>query len=382
MKKKLLVGECSLRAALRWLSLFLLLLWTSSAVIAGVQSDEADDAQKRAQQTYGPIQAPDTLWLIANRFHPDRSVTIYQTMAAIMAANPDAFPSESIHDLRSGYVLHIPSSDRIREVHAEEAFHLIVPQLGGLIPERRSLQQTVPLAEHEEQVMALQTSLAEAQQNATRMALDNESMQLRLRALETALFDVQTQLELSMALEQETAQTLRTVLEEYQQSREVIATPGVQMHPMLEWPGILILVALLVLCFFAYRGLTRSSQAKDVVVGGEKPDVPQVELPAVSAQSAQPVTKTAVAFREIDDILAEAERDADPDSDVDAGQTDTEKADYMREQLAAQLDLARAYIEMGDFVEARATIDEVMATADAELRQEALALLARVKDAE
>ncbi|MCL5255553.1 MAG: hypothetical protein M1363_05400, partial [Gammaproteobacteria bacterium] len=101
------------------------------------QEQEQDTAQTASQptngerQTHGPTTSSDTLWLIANRYHPDRSVSVYQTMVAFMEKNPHAFPNNNIHELLRGVHLHVPTLAEVREVDLASATQSMVEALGG-----------------------------------------------------------------------------------------------------------------------------------------------------------------------------------------------------------------------------------------------------------
>lgn len=66
--------------------------------------------------SYGPINANDTLWSIASRVRPNDSVTVQQTLVAILKANPQAFINNNPNQMRQGETLRIPSADDIAAV--------------------------------------------------------------------------------------------------------------------------------------------------------------------------------------------------------------------------------------------------------------------------
>ena len=71
--------------------------------------------------TYGPVDASDTLWDIALKVRPSRSYSVQQTMIAIQRLNPEAFIDNNINLLRRGQVLRVPSSDQIAELNQSQA---------------------------------------------------------------------------------------------------------------------------------------------------------------------------------------------------------------------------------------------------------------------
>ncbi|MCH1923685.1 pilus assembly protein FimV [Shewanella sp. C32] len=60
---------------------------------------------------YGPTSVNDTFWSIAQKVRPDDSISIYQVMAAIFEANPQAFTSDNYNSLERGMILLIPSKE-------------------------------------------------------------------------------------------------------------------------------------------------------------------------------------------------------------------------------------------------------------------------------
>lgn len=71
---------------------------------------------------YGPIQRSETLWSVAERVRPDTSVSMYQVMQALLAANPDAFLGNNINRMKAGVTLKVPSLEEMRNLSARDAF--------------------------------------------------------------------------------------------------------------------------------------------------------------------------------------------------------------------------------------------------------------------
>lgn len=78
--------------------------------------------------SYGPVSNTDTLWSIASRVRPDRSVSIHQTLVAIYRTNPDAFANGNINNLLEGKVLSIPDASTIQNVPKRAALQDVVMQ--------------------------------------------------------------------------------------------------------------------------------------------------------------------------------------------------------------------------------------------------------------
>ena len=58
------------------------------------------------------VGSGDTLWGVAERLKPSQA-SVQQMMVALLEANPEAFPSGNINDLRASQTLRVPNSERI-----------------------------------------------------------------------------------------------------------------------------------------------------------------------------------------------------------------------------------------------------------------------------
>nr|VFK17081.1 MAG: FimV N-terminal domain-containing protein [Candidatus Kentron sp. LPFa] len=74
-----------------------------------------------AYSLYGPVTAEDTLWSIATRSRPDKSVSIEQMMLALRQHNPDAFVENNINALKAGAILRIPDRGKTMTIPQKEA---------------------------------------------------------------------------------------------------------------------------------------------------------------------------------------------------------------------------------------------------------------------
>lgn len=78
--------------------------------------------------SYGPTDSNDTLWDIAIKARPNRSVSPQQVMLAIQALNPNAFINDNINKLKAGQVLRLPTIDQIKERSQHQAIQLVIAQ--------------------------------------------------------------------------------------------------------------------------------------------------------------------------------------------------------------------------------------------------------------
>lgn len=67
------------------------------------------------------IQHHDTMWRIATTLRPSSYVTTQQTMLALAKKNPQAFVNGNVNQIKSGYVLRVPSEAEAREIDHQAA---------------------------------------------------------------------------------------------------------------------------------------------------------------------------------------------------------------------------------------------------------------------
>lgn len=70
---------------------------------------------------FGITGPGDTLWVIALKVRPSKSVSVQQTMLALQRANPEAFINNNINLLKAGHVLRIPDMSEIRAENTSDA---------------------------------------------------------------------------------------------------------------------------------------------------------------------------------------------------------------------------------------------------------------------
>ncbi|MFH1333845.1 MAG: FimV/HubP family polar landmark protein [Pseudomonadota bacterium] len=78
-----------------------------------------------AQTTWGPTKTCDHLWPVAVHLSEGKSIRPQQVMVAILQANPSAFYKGNINGLLAGYVLKIPTLDEIRSIKLSYAMRLV-----------------------------------------------------------------------------------------------------------------------------------------------------------------------------------------------------------------------------------------------------------------
>ncbi|WP_392339271.1 FimV/HubP family polar landmark protein [Moritella marina] len=102
---------------LKWVVLFLLLPLAGITANANgfvLQLKGPEVHTPSSPNSYGPIVKADTLWSVATATRPDNSLSLYKTMAAILALNPHAFLNGDINKMIDGSLLKIPSAAEIQ----------------------------------------------------------------------------------------------------------------------------------------------------------------------------------------------------------------------------------------------------------------------------
>ncbi|RNC78692.1 FimV family protein [Piscirickettsia salmonis] len=78
---------------------------------------------------YGPIRPYDTLWKVAERVRPSKSVTVQQTMLALLEQNPRAFIAGDMNQMQRGQVLLIPPKQIIATIPKRGARFVVQQQI-------------------------------------------------------------------------------------------------------------------------------------------------------------------------------------------------------------------------------------------------------------
>ena len=291
--------------------------------------------------TYGPVQDGETLWSLASRFsapgvHPS------QVLVAIFEANPRGFGG-NMNGIYQGATLRIPEAVQARRLTVEEATAEAIRQLDAWLAEVESRgQPALPEAQGDSALAAEATPGADelqAELENTRQLI--ETRDVELLAMREQLLEAQ---EAAQAAE-EAAATARAAAEQLARvpglrglwielnraaSRAVTTAIAVGL-------GVLLLVGILIGFLLGRRR------------GGAGGDRREAAQPSVA-------------------------EDADhmpPSGDGGAGATQSEAA----MEIDSQLDLARAYVDMGDTAPAQRTLRSVIKAGNRAQRQQAEALL-------
>lgn len=136
--------------------------------------------------TYGPVANRDTLWDIALKTRPDKSLTVNQMMVALLDANPDAFHRNNINGLKAGVTLDVPSLETIKQLRKSAATAAVAEQ--NTQWKNRNKKAVAPVAT---EIVSMETSETEvpvvAEQEAANIddslsaEIENEEVTSRLK---------------------------------------------------------------------------------------------------------------------------------------------------------------------------------------------------------
>ena len=293
---------------------------------------------------YGPVQRGDTLWAIASQYRPD-DVSLFQMLLALYEANPEAFAGNMNH-LYAGAILRIPERSEVGSIATENARAEFVRQTDEwqqrirqqarlrLVPPTPDSQpggaggatgDEAEVGELRDEVAVLRSELAESRRL------------LEIRDQELRELQEQVGAEPGAAPEADAEQLFTDETESAASQSGDDTTPVSAVQAILAsavtWVvGGAALVLLMAFLFFRH-GLRKAS-------------VFEVDL---------------------DDLQAEFETS---DGDDESPSDPTTLGD-----IGTRLDLARAYIDMGNADRARKVLAEVLEDGNTDQREEAQTLL-------
>ena len=378
------------------------------------QGDVLDD-------DYSVTGPGDTLWTIAFKIRPNESVTIQQTMLALQRLNPDAFIKNNINLLKAGQVLRIPSSSDIGEETPSDAVSEVwmqhqefekyksggVAQLDATHRQRSETSEDVGVDDGELRLLAanrsrgqragdsdarvtdLENELAITREDLDRARRSNSELNVQLDDLEG---QIETLNEI-LKLKDDQLAEWRAEMQKLQDAAATRPAPAAKTEESLMTNPFLLdgLLLLVIAGLVAGMLVMRKRKEESEVEEEEFADVllAEEEVTEEDAQSENSEEES----EEADDALADTasiefdgaginggadlDFEADDDVNLDPDDDDLDELDF-DEDVSSKLDLARAYVDMGDNDGARALLIEVALEGDAEQIQEANELLEKL----
>ncbi len=291
------------------------------------------------------IQPGDTLWKIASRVRPAESVSMQQTMLAIQRMNPRAFLHDNINLLQSGQILRIPDTS---EILAE-----------SVISATDEIQ-----AQHREYESLIESGVLQIDSELRLLAADIDSGQgtrsgdSRITNLENELAVIREDLDGVHRTNMELNARLDTSAQQIETLHEIIRVKDAQLA--------------------AVEAELRDMKEKAAAA------FPSSVLTGSGPMMANPWVLLGLGVLIVGGLaimmvfLRRRREEADLEQDFDTvgiGETDQEATDEEAAPDAAhnedldgnvtnKLDLAQAYIEMGDTEEALTLLEQVIAQGD------------------
>ncbi|MEC8819799.1 MAG: FimV/HubP family polar landmark protein, partial [Pseudomonadota bacterium] len=383
--------------------------------------DEDNEQLQRLSQSAEQVNpwqtmtgAGDTLWQIASRIRPDKSVSVQQIMLALQRANPDAFIADNINRLKAGYRLELPDLNAIEASSQAEAIREVALQndrynesqlargdrtLGNQKKNQSSLapkeseeseaelrlvssQDAVAAAENpQENVQAAKMALAIAEEDLDLSQRENTALSNRLDQLENEMMDLGALVKLK---DQQLA-ALQNQLAEFEQNRsdpvDQPASMGLlgNLYIQMALAGLLVLLVVLAM-LYARNRRKREDDGIDAAASQEQPPAQSAvhSLDSDAAETAQEVdeasTEEPPLGSDLDD-LTEPETVQEQDSDLDEPK---DQAEDNAPALEYELDMDPSLTQTDDEVveiddEVMETDDEITETDDAVDTMEATA---------
>jgi FimV-like protein len=349
---------------------------------------------------FGPIVSTDTMWTIATYYGRQQGLTVYAMMDAIVAANPRVFIDNRPDRMMSGY-------------------RLVIPAVGPLVTQAPQPQPQHTVQFKAEELRDLRDRLADSITMIEQLQNDNALLQARLNDVTAELAALKSQLASDRAIDQEIDALAGELVEQTPvsegQQQALVEAPLVSQPASVDssrrgtdgsgWlvqpPQLYLLIALplllLLLSWGAYqRRLKRrierefseqTGAANSTAAVSEQPLAPVTVAAAEQVVAAEPLAEQPSTELATDEII-----DGEQYVSIDALLNDADNAEQHRladgydaaefdlssddsNSPAAQLDLAQAYIDMGEVDDARALLQRIIAADDAEAEREALLLL-------
>lgn len=207
---------------LKWVVLFLLLPLAGITANANgfvLQLKGPEVHTPSSPNSYGPIVKADTLWSVAIATRPNNSLSLYKTMAAILALNPHAFLDGNINKMIDGSLLKIPSTAEIQATDGSDLKHLLTNKSASKSEAVSASKPTVSKPKagtkrqtKQDKLALLQVELTESNEHLLLSSETNRRLKLQLEIIRMELAELKEQ----MALDNQLKLDLKALIEQQQ----------------------------------------------------------------------------------------------------------------------------------------------------------------------
>jgi pilus assembly protein FimV len=361
----------------------------TAPVVNQTQSDAPSETVKPAKKAagfnpeslnatgseYGPIKASDTLWSIAAHLGKERGLSTKQMLTALQKANPDAFNNGSIDSMKPDAMLQIPSAESATALAVKP-----VPTEAAPVIKNKALELAAPTETTVTDTTEVGSQAkSEPTNNNTPLAIasspttgnnDFLALQTKITALEQQLSMMQQLLALK---DQQLA-----ILQNANKNQFAQANPP-QPKTELEQPSswLIASLGLNLLVGLAWLLWRKNQQAQQRQSDAESIFANDVLQPA-------PAINDGFSFDQIstNDQTSPSKNDFDfnleffeaPSTPKIADVTDSDWGEE-EDENETKIDLAKAYIDMGDLEMAKIIAEEVIKTGNKQQKLIAQALL-------
>lgn len=350
---------------------------TQAALAAEGGAPAADEAEVRL--TYGPIGPYDTLWSIARRVRPGQA-TVDQTMTALVRLNPNAFIDGDRNRIRGGMILEVPTeAEAMGTVPTSPrppppATEIPDPVAAPIIEEPPDAAvapgEAEPVSRRDPEPDPVSEALEEAFAERDRLAGENAALVVDLDRARGDLVRAQGEI---AALEEVVA----TLEQQVDTLRQAATTATPQGRPasrdadvpparfgFVAWGAVAVLLAAAVVGVLYRRRRVRALEATADACGGQSStaeDLVGDADPARDLEEPVPAAQDLPAESHEPTETYEDESAYDPVEEDDPAEGPTGPGGYSPN---TKLNLARAYVNMGDEETAREVLEEVLAEGD------------------
>ena len=205
---------------LKWVVLFLLMPMASIAANSNgfvLQLKGPEVHTPSSPGRYGPVVRADTLWSVATATRPNNRLSLYKTMAAILALNPHAFLNGDNNKMIDGSILKIPSVAEIQATDGSRLKRQLTKKSDSKAKSTAaskpatSNSKAIPKNEHGRDKLALlQGELSESNEHLLLSSETNRRLKLQLESIRMELAELKEQ----MAIDNQLKADLKALIEQ------------------------------------------------------------------------------------------------------------------------------------------------------------------------